>query len=164
MSQKAQHPDDFANRFDSAFARLQVAVLGACSREARWPDQIAAAITAGLRFAATDPVAARTLVSEAKYHPGDRGRRYRRLLEHFAELLGADAPRDSRRPSLTEQALVGALATMTAENLHAGEPHRMRAIVADLVEFVLIPYLGHEQAGRCSRLAAAALDSRWPFP
>ncbi|HWO15666.1 MAG TPA: hypothetical protein VNM89_03025, partial [Solirubrobacterales bacterium] len=66
--------EDFANAFESAFARLQVAVLDACAREAQWPAQIAAAIIAALRFAATDPTAARTLTIEAKFHRDDRGR------------------------------------------------------------------------------------------
>lgn len=146
MSQKAQHPDDFANRFDSAFASLQVAVLDACRREGEWPDRVGAAIAATLDLAAADPTAARTLVIEAKYHPDDEGRRYRRMVDYFAELLGVGAPRDFPRPAITEEAMIGALAAAIVDALYADRLDRLRGSASDLVEFVLIPYLGIEDA------------------
>ncbi len=151
MSQKAQHPDDFANRFDSAFARLQVAVLDACRRGDEWPDRVGAAIAGALDLCVAEPAATHVLTIEAKYHPDDEGRRYRRLVDYFAELLATGAPRDFPRPAITEEAMVGALAAAIVDALYGERLDRLRASAADLVEFVLIPYLGTGEAKRAAR-------------
>jgi len=146
MRGRSSQSEGFESRFESAFARLQVAVLDACSRERHWPAQVGAGVHAALGFAAAEPAAARTLTIEAKLHRDTRGRRYLRLLDYFAELLRADAPGDSRRPPLTELALVGSLATMVAERFLCKRPRGMVAMAPDLVEFILLPYLGAEEA------------------
>jgi hypothetical protein len=146
MSQKAQHPDDFANRFDSAFGRLQVAVLDACRREEEWPERVGAAIAAALDICVAEPAAAQVLTIEAKYHPDDEGRRYRRMVDYFAELLATDAPREFPRPAITEEAMVGALAAAIVDALYGERLDRLRARASDLIEFVLIPYLDTGEA------------------
>jgi hypothetical protein len=60
-----QHPDDFANAFESAFARLQIRIETVCVAETEWSAQVAAGIRAALAFAAAVPAAARVLTSEA---------------------------------------------------------------------------------------------------
>jgi hypothetical protein len=59
MKEIPQHPDDFAQAFESAFAHLQVEALEACGRHQDWPEKVAAAIYAALDFAAANPTAAR---------------------------------------------------------------------------------------------------------
>jgi hypothetical protein len=84
MNDTTQHPDDFANAFESAFARLQVAVEEACAREAAWPAKIAAAIAAALEFALADPAAARTLTLAAPVQiPKGTRRHHRNLPAHY---------------------------------------------------------------------------------
>jgi hypothetical protein len=146
MSQKAQHPDDFANRFDSALARLQVAVLDACEREGEWADQVAAAIRAALRFIAENPAAARTLLVDSLAQ-GDYGvARRRRLIERYAELLGADAPEDPCRPAITELGVVGGIASLLTRRLFHGEREGLEDLAPDLIQFALTPYLATEEA------------------
>jgi hypothetical protein len=142
MSEIESSSDDFANAFESAFARLQVAVEEACARGVDWPAKLAGAVEAALDFAAADPAAARALTLDALIHRPDGGRRYLRLIEHFANLLRAQAPRDRRRPPSTEQALVGGLATLIADHLRAGRTGQLRETAPDLVEFVLRAYGG----------------------
>ena len=52
MNDPTQHPDDFANSFRVAFARLQIAIETVCAPEPDWPRRVAAGIRAALEFAA----------------------------------------------------------------------------------------------------------------
>lgn len=143
-----------ARKFDSAFAGLQVAILDACGREAEWPDQVAAAIRAGLRFAAADPAAARALTVEALAEGGEGVRRQQRAIDYCAELLRAAVPDDDRRPPLTERLLVGAAFSAAADRVYAGDAEGLAGIAADLVELVLLHYLDAEEATRLARVPA----------
>ena len=146
MRDKSSTPDDFANRFDSALARLQVAVLDACEREAQWPAKIAAAIHAALGFAAADPAAARTLTVDALAQGGYGVRRRQRAIEHYAELLGAEAPEDPRRPDITEPGVVGGIVSLLTRRLFHGEEEGLEDLAPDLIQFALTPYFGTEEA------------------
>jgi hypothetical protein len=139
---------DFPAVFSGAVGRLQVAVLEACRQEEIWPAKVAAAISAAVDFAAAEPESVRLLTVEALTQRPDGGRRYVRTIEHFAELLRAEAPLDKRRPKSTEQALVGGVATTIADRLRQETPSDLRAVVPELIEFVLLPYVGSAEAKR----------------
>jgi hypothetical protein len=139
---------DFPAVFSGAVGRLQVAVLEACRGQEAWPAKVAAAIAAAIDFAATEPESVQVLTVEALIQRPDGGRRYVRTIEHFAELLRAEAPVDERRPKSTEQALVGGVATTIADRMRHDTPRELRAAVPELVEFVLLPYVGSAEAKR----------------
>lgn len=126
--------------------QLQVAVLEACQGQGVWPAKIAAAVRAATEFAATEPERARLLTIESLIHQPDGGERYGRMIEHFAELLRADAPQDRRRPKSTEQALVGGVARTLADHLRTEDFDALRASVSELVELLLVPYVGRAEA------------------
>lgn len=144
-------PGDFSAAFSGAVARLQVAVLAACERQQAWPAKVASAIAAGVEFAANDPKSTQLLTVDALIRRPDGGQRYVRMIEHFAELLRAEAPPDRRRPTTTEQALVGGVATTIADRLRFETPGALLATTPELVEFVLLPYLGPAEAKRWAR-------------
>ncbi len=139
---------DFPAVFSGAVGRLQVAVLEACRGQEAWPAKVAAAIAAAIDFAAAEPESVRLLTVEALIQRPDGGRRYVRTIEHFAELLRAEAPVDERRPKSTEQALVGGVATTIADRMRHDTPSELQAAVPELVEFVLLPYVGSKAAKR----------------
>lgn len=126
--------------------RLQVAVLEACQGERVWPAKVAAAVRAAVEFAIVEPELARLLTSESLIRQPDGGQRYVRMLEHFAELLRAEAPQDRRRPKSTEQALVGGVGKVLADHLRAGDDAALRRSVPELVELLLVPYVGRAAA------------------
>jgi len=126
--------------------QLQVAVLEACQAERVWPAKIAAAVRAAVEFAAAEPERARLLTIESLVHRPDGGERYARTIGHFAELLRAEAPQDRRRPKSTEQALVGGLARTLADHLRTEDFDALRASVPELVELLLVPYVGRAEA------------------
>jgi hypothetical protein len=139
-------PDDFASEFSGAVGRLQVAVLEACQREKTWPAKVAAGVGATVEFAATKSQTARLLTIESLVRRPDGGERYSRMIEHFAELLRAEAPHDRRRPKSTEQALVGGIARVLADHLRSGDMTALRQSVPELIELILVPYVGRAEA------------------
>jgi hypothetical protein len=156
MRETAQHPDEFADAFDRAFARLQIRVETACAAEPEWPRQVAAGVRAALAFAADDPRSARALTSDA-LAAGRKGyARYDRMLEHFGErlLAGRDiCPEGEHLPELIEKAMTGGLATLVGQRLDTGRAAELPALAPEAIQFVLAPYLGTDEA---RRLAAQA--------
>lgn len=144
---------DFPAVFSGAVGRLQVAVLEACRRQELWPAKVAAGIAAAIDFAATEPESVQLLTVDALIQRPDGGRRYVRTIEHFAELLRAEAPVDERRPKSTEQALVGGIATTIADHMRHETPSDLRAAIPELIEFALLPYVGGKEAKRWARWA-----------
>jgi len=151
MDDSRDFPGDFSAAFSAAVARLQVAVLAACERQQAWPAKVAAAIAAAVDFAANDPQSVQLLTVDALIRRPDGGQRYVRMIEHFAELLRADAPPDRGRPKTTEQALVGGVATTMADRLRFETSSALVATTPELVEFVLLPYLGPGEAKQWAR-------------
>lgn len=149
MEEIADSSDGFAVAFETAFARFQVRVEEACAGRPDWASGIAAAIRAGLDFAAADPVAADTLASRALGMGRDGIARHRRLLSYIAEALAAgreQRPHGAELPQLTEQALAGGLTSLVAERLARGRESELLALAPEAVQFVLTPYLGREEA------------------
>ena len=139
----------FSVSFSAAVARLQVAILDACRRQEEWPAKIAGGVAAAVEFALADPDATRLLTVESLIEKPDGGRRYVRAVDHFAELLRAEAPADRRRPLNTERALVGGVAMMIADRVRSDTLADLTVELPELVEFVLLPYLGLEDARAC---------------
>jgi hypothetical protein len=134
--------------------RLQVAVLEACHAERTWPAKVTAAVRATVEFAASQPDAARLLTIESLVRRPDGGERFARTIEHFAELLRAEAPQDRRRPKSTEQALVGGIARVLADHLRSEDFDGLRRSVPELVELLLVPFLSRAEARDWARKAA----------
>jgi hypothetical protein len=147
--------DDFPAEFSGAVGRLQVAVLEACRQQREWPAKVAVGIRAAVDFAIAEPAEVRLLTIEALIQRPDGGRRYVRTIEHFAELLRQVTPEDRRRPASTELALIGGLATTISHHLRADVVGELGESVPELVEFTLLPYLGHEDAQRWARWTSA---------
>lgn len=155
MDEIRQSPEGFPSAFSGAVARLQVAVLEACRTQQQWPAKIAASVAAAVEFAAREPASIQLVAVDSLIRRPDGGQRYVRMIEHFAELLRAEAPMDRRRPRTTEQALVGGIATTVADRMRHATPDAIRATVPELVEFVLLPYLGPAEARRWASWAAS---------
>jgi AcrR family transcriptional regulator len=147
-------PEDFASVFETAFARVQITVEEASTGQPDWPLRIAAAIRAGLEFAAADPAAANVLTNEAIAAGPDGIARYRRLTRYIAEALARgreERPEGEETPGVVEQALAGGLLGLIAERLTAGRARELPALAPEAIEFALTPYLGTAEARRIAR-------------
>jgi len=149
MNEATHSPEDFVDAFESAFARLQVAIEGACVTRAEWPEQIALGIRTALEFAAADPAAARSLTTDAMANGRAGFARYDRMVSHFGErlLMGRDQRPEGRYlPEITERAMISGLAMLIAQRVDLGRHIELPALGSDAIQFVLTPYLGAEEA------------------
>jgi hypothetical protein len=147
-------PEDFASVFETAFARVQIAVEEASTGQPDWSSRMAAAIRAGLEFAAADPAAANVLTNEAIAAGPDGIARYRRLTRYIAEALAGGRGRaheGDEAPGVTEQALAGGLLGLIAERLTSGREGELPGLAPEAIEFALTPYVGTAEAKRAAR-------------
>jgi len=151
LDRRAQQPDDFASAFESAFARLQVRLELACAEDAAWPRRVVVAVREGLELAAADPDDASMLTTAALAHGADGLARYERLMAYLAGLLEggrAESPHGADLPPTTERSIAGGVATIVANRLDRGRAAQLPDLHAELVQFVLTPYMGTEEARR----------------
>jgi hypothetical protein len=159
MDGRAQQPDDFATAFESAFARLQVLLEIACASGRPWPERAAVAIGQALEFAAAEPESASLLTNGALAQVADGVERYERLMAYIAGLLEAgraESPHGAELPPATERSLAGGVAAIVANRVDRDAAETLPELAPEIVQFVLTPYFGTEEA---RRLAA---DADWP--
>jgi hypothetical protein len=151
MEGRAQQPDDFASAFESAFARLQVLLEMACIVGGPWPERVRVAVRQALDFAVADPAAAGVLTNAALGQGRDGLERYERLMAYLAGLLEpgrAESPHGADLPSTTERSLAGGVATIIANRVDRGRAEELPGLTAEVVQFILTPYMGTEEARR----------------
>jgi hypothetical protein len=133
-----------AAEFEQASICLESSVRDACDQALEWPAKVAAAIYAVLEFASTDEIASRSLVFGRPSSGGGAEGSYAQLIDRFAELLAAEAPR--RRSVSTGKPVIRSVAAMIAEPVRSGRPQRLTEIGPELVQLVLQPYLSFAEA------------------
>lgn len=148
-----------------AFDRLHRAILEATEPTAgtaaaavgEWPWAVTVGVGAALEFAVEFPGQAR-LVLASSHSPSEPklARDGFALHLRLVRLLRTGSLRHPGvlSPSeLTEQAAVGAAMSIVENCLTAGEPQALPELKNDLVQIVLTPYLGGDEAGRIARAA-----------
>ena len=131
------------------FERLTARIFRACASEREWPLKVKAAIADSLAFVAEDPERARLLFLDALAADLEVARRVLDSNEHLAGLLrsgrrhgGGTGPQSE----LTEEAVIGAITSITSGRLLAGQP--LDGLEPQLVTFALTPYIGSAEAER----------------
>ncbi len=141
-----------------ALERFVNLMIGACSAESAWPDGVAAAVNAGLEFAARSPSEARLLllschtVSEPMLRDAAQ-----EAQERFAAMLrvGRKLCPDARAlPELTEPALVGAVSAIVGAHLCTRDVEGLRRLAPEITQIILAPYVGRSEAQRATEAAA----------
>ena len=149
-----------------AFDRLHRAILDAIEPMAgaagpaaggEWPWAVTAGVGAALAFAVEFPGQAR-LVLASSHSPSEPklARDGFALHLRLVRLLRTGSlghPGVLSPSELTEQAAVGAAMSIVENCLTAGEPQALPDLKNDLVQIVLTPYLGGDEAGRIARAA-----------
>lgn len=151
----------FLALLDAATERTAARVEGAYDREqGAWEDRVGAALGALFSDAAADPAVARACLVEALGAGPEAAARHEAALQRLAALLrpGREMRPERSLPVTLEETLAGGVAWALRRRLAAGEPERVRADLADTVEFVLRPYLGEEEAAREAGEAAEAVE------
>jgi hypothetical protein len=129
---------------------MERAVVESCDEQAEWPARIAAGINSAIDFMVANPAAARALAvqSRSSQEEGDAG--YVEMIDRFAGLLGAGAPRAERLPASSDESIVSLIAAIVSCHVRAGTVEALSNRDPDLVFLALLPYVGFAEACRWS--------------
>jgi AcrR family transcriptional regulator len=137
--------------YDSFVERLWVEAVGACTATAPWPIRVRGAIAAVIGSLTEASAIARAFLVEATASSIAGAERQVVAMDRFAELL-REGRGDDRRlrelPEATERTLVGGIASIVSGCLLAEDPQELPKLEPQLVELVLIPYVGIDEARR----------------
>jgi AcrR family transcriptional regulator len=134
--------------------RLRLDAIEACAGIEDWSRRVRSALTSLLHTLTESSELARVLsVEVAGTSLGAAEHRFE-VLDGFAGVLAegrTHCPPAVDLPPLMEQAIVGGLASIVSRHLLAEEAEELLALGPELVELVLIPYVGIADARRVAR-------------
>jgi len=148
----------FLAAYDAIADHVTELISATAGPVADWPGGVAAALRAAIAFFDAEPTIARfclvapfTSTPKIAAHGRDRAAA---ALPYLAQ--GRDLhPAGGELPASTEDSLLGGVVSQLSRSLWAGtEP--LGALRPDLIEFVLAPYLGPEEARRLAAEADSA--------
>jgi AcrR family transcriptional regulator len=126
--------------------------------ELDWADQVSFGLEVFLEMVATEtPRATLCLVESQAAGPAALAR-YQGMLERVAPKLRegrALNPRSARLPEGLEVALAGGIAWLVHQRLVAGEAAEIKALLPEMLQIALTPYVGEVEAGRAADAAQA---------
>jgi len=136
---------------EAFFERLWLEALHACDEGEEWPLKVRAGLEAILASLVEGSALARVFAIEANAASFAVAERQFATLEEFAGLLRkgrAEYPAAAVLPEATERALVGGVASIVCGHLLDENPRAIVRLEAQLVELLLIPYVGVDEARR----------------
>jgi AcrR family transcriptional regulator len=147
----------FLAAFDVVAAHVHELVAETVQSAPDWPHQAIAAAREVLAFLAAEPDLARLcLVESQSAGPVVAARFHAAVRESIPALERGRGERTDRRslPPTTEDSTVGALVSLAARKVAAGEAERLADLLPDFTEFILSPYLGPAEAERLAHTGA----------
>lgn len=147
--------DCFLAAYAMVDAHVRGSVLAAPGASEPWPQRVRARLAALLDVLARDPPVARFYLVEPLAAGGEIAARYRDAMQLLAETLRPEPEPPGHDVEVRDQALIGGVATLIVRRLNAGAAERLPELLPDLVELVLAPYLGRQEAQRLAGAAAA---------
>jgi hypothetical protein len=136
--QTASHSDD-ATVAKRDLAELRSELSAACQATPDWPGKVAAAVYAGIDFAAADPERALSLLARDADSSS-----FNLTVEWLDVLLRRTAPVEDRQVI----GAVRAIAMIVSDHLRGDRSEQLRSIGPALVQFALQPFLGYAEAKR----------------
>lgn len=143
----------FMATYDLAGQWICERVERAVATDGEWPLRVRAGVTEALRLLASNPAVARLIAVEAQQVGPAARERQQICLDRFAEALRAGRPGRPELPAEIEELLLGGALMLIARYVDAGRAERLAEATGELLQYLLIPYLG---AGETRRYAAKA--------
>jgi AcrR family transcriptional regulator len=137
--------------YDAFLERLVTETRESIDADQDWPLQVKGAVAAGLEFVTETASRARFFAVEALDAGPLMLERYLTAIERSVPLLhsGRDhSPGAAGLPTITEPVLIGGVACLVGGALLQEEEAELPAMESELVEILLTPYLGAEEARR----------------
>jgi AcrR family transcriptional regulator len=126
----------------------------AVSTEDEWPTRVRAGVSEALRLLAANPAIAHLIAVEAPQAGPAARERQQACLARFAEPLRAGRPGRGELPAQLEELLLGGALSLIARYVDAGRAGRLGDAGAELVQYLLIPYLDPGEPRRIADQAA----------
>jgi AcrR family transcriptional regulator len=144
----------FLETYDLAAEWLCERVEKAAAMEESWSLRVSGGVSEALRLLAANPPLARLIAVEALQAGPAARRRRQECLERLAEALRAGRPREAELPPDLEGLLMGGALAHVARYVDAGCVERLPEATAELVQYLLIPYLDPGESRRIADQAA----------
>lgn len=146
----------FIAAYDTVMTELNRRVGEAFEQEDEWPQAVRAGLAAMLEFLTSEPHLARLSMVEALVAGPVVVERYDAAIQSLVPYF--EAGREGRSDdvlaglsSTTEEALVGGIVSLISRRIFADRTGELEALLPDLVEFALTPYLGSAEAAKVAR-------------
>lgn len=149
--QFASKEDCFLATYDLAGEWLCERVAAAVDTDDEWPERVRDGVSEVLRLLAANPALARLIAVEALAAGPAARERQQVYLAHFAETLRAGRPPGTGLPVELEEMLLGGVVATIGRYVDAGRPEQLREAAEEMVQYLLIPYLGPEETQRIAR-------------
>ncbi|HYP55221.1 MAG TPA: TetR/AcrR family transcriptional regulator [Solirubrobacterales bacterium] len=150
----------FLAAFDESVAAARQVFAELVDRGRPWPEQIATGLEVLLDMVVAEPARAKLCLVEAQAAGTTALLRYQEALESVAPRLreGRDLnPRTARLPDGLEVAIAGGLAWLIHQRLAADRVDDLKALLPEMLQVTLTPYMGEMEAGRAAEEAEARL-------
>jgi AcrR family transcriptional regulator len=148
----------FLAAFDESLAAAREVFAELLDPEEPWQEQIASGLEIFLEMVVREQARARLCIIEAQAAGSAALARYQEMLESVAPKLrqGRDFnPRSSRLPDGLEVAIAGGIAWLVHQRLIADEADELKALLPEMLQVTLTPYVGEAEAGRAADAAQA---------
>lgn len=141
----------FLAAYDDAVERLQKQVVASCANRTDWAQGVYAGLASLVAFLANEPARARLVLVEGLRGGLEVYDRFQLAVQSFVHLLRDGAPEmtaGGRPLGAIDEAVVGGIASLLARRVLVYETDGLEALLPELAEFALTPYLGAAEARR----------------
>lgn len=143
--------DDKSDCFVQAYERVvedaRERISAAVPADAEWPEQACAALRAMLEQIEAEPLRARVALVEVQTAGSEALARYEETIDSAIPLLARGrevSPVAAELPPRLEEAIVGGLAWLLQQRLVLGEFEGAEALLPDVLEIAVEPFVGKE--------------------
>jgi AcrR family transcriptional regulator len=144
----------FLAAFETVRDHLESLVTSAVADQTDWSHQVIAALRTLLEFFASEPDLARLCLLESVSATPAIAIRFREVVLACVPALAlgrAELAAGASLPPSNEDSLLGGAISIATRSILAGETEQLPALLSDLIDFVLGPYLGAERAAALAR-------------
>lgn len=148
----------FLAAFDESVAAAQEVFAELLNPEDPWEEQISVGLEILLEMVVKEQARAKLCIVEAQAAGSAALSRYQGMLESVAPKLREGRefnPRASRLPDGLEVAIAGGIAWLVHQRLVAGKADELMALLPEMLQVTLTPYVGEVEAGRAADAAQA---------
>jgi AcrR family transcriptional regulator len=144
----------FLATYNLAGEWLYERVAQAVDEDDDWPERVRVGVSETLRLLAANPSMARLVAVEALAAGPAARERQQACLARFAEALRAARPPGAGLPVELEEMLLGGVVATIGRYVDAGRTEQLPEATAELVQYLLIPYLEPAETRRIAARAA----------